>query len=174
MSNYVIITPLVSDDAEGFLRLIEAERDDLTTYFPVTTARMTDHRSARRYVSELLDQAKARTMYCFVLRDHEGGDPAGAVFLKQLDWSVPKCEVAYFVGSTYRRQGFATYGVIWAVDHAFSVLGMKKVYARVDPDNTASISVLESCGFQQEGLLRQDFRTGDGRVLDVCTFGKLR
>jgi RimJ/RimL family protein N-acetyltransferase len=51
---------------------------------------------------------------------------------------------------------------------------MKKVYARVDPDNTASISVLESCGFQQEGLLRQDFRTGDGRVLDVCTFGKLR
>jgi ribosomal-protein-alanine N-acetyltransferase len=64
--------------------------------------------------------------------------------------------------------------VIWAVDHAFSVLGMKKVYARVDPDNTASISVLESCGFQQEGLLRQDFRTGDGRVLDVCTFGKLR
>jgi ribosomal-protein-serine acetyltransferase len=51
---------------------------------------------------------------------------------------------------------------------------MNKVYARVDPDNIASIRVLESCGFQQEGLLRKDFRTGDGRLLDVCYFGKLR
>lgn len=174
MSNYVIISPLVADDAEGLLRLIDGERKDLTTYFPVTTSRMTDRRSARRYVSELLDNAKDREVYCFVLRDHEGADPAGAVFLKQLDWSVPKCEVAYFVGRTYRRQGFATFGVIWAVDHAFSVLGLNKVYARVDPDNIASIRVLESCGFLQEGLLRKDFRTGDGRLLDVCYFGKLR
>ncbi|MBK8612801.1 MAG: GNAT family N-acetyltransferase [Flavobacteriales bacterium] len=174
MSNYVIITPLVSDDADGLLQLINAERIDLATYFPVTTARMTDHRSAKRYVGDLIDKAKSREMFCFILRDHEGGEPAGAVFLKQLDWSVPKCEIAYFVGSTYRRQGFATYGVIWAVDHAFSVLGLDKVYARVDPENKASLSVLESCGFQQEGLLRHDFRTGDGRLLDVCYYGKLR
>jgi ribosomal-protein-serine acetyltransferase len=174
MSNYVIITPLVADDAEPLLKLVAEERADLSMYFPVTTARLTDRRAAKRYVTELLERAKAREMFCFILRDHEGGEPAGMVFLKQFDWGVPKCEIAYFVGSTYRKQGFATYGVIWALDHAFTVLGMHKVFARVDPGNKASISVLESCGFQQEGLLRQDFRTGDGRLLDVCYFGMIR
>ncbi|MBL8001606.1 MAG: GNAT family N-acetyltransferase [Flavobacteriales bacterium] len=174
MSNYVIITPLVADDADGLLGLIAEERDELALYFPVTTARMTDRKSARRYVAELLERAKAREMYAFVLRDHEGAEPSGMVFLKQFDWSVPKCEIAYFVGRTWRRQGYATYGVIWAMDHAFSVLGVHKVYARVDPGNTASIKVLESCGFAQEGLLRHDFRSGDGRLLDVLYFGCLR
>jgi len=173
MSNYVIINPLVADDAEGLLRLVQAEQADLSAYFPVTTTRMTDRRSARRYVGELLDRAKAREMYAFVLRDHEGAEPAGLVFLKQFDPSVPKCELAYFVGSTWRKQGYATFGVIWAVDHAFSVLGMHKVYARVDPGNTASIKVLERCGFVQEGLLRHDFRSGDGRLLDVRYYGLL-
>lgn len=174
MSNYVIITPLVADDAEPLLKLVSEERTDLSMYFPVTTARLTDRREAKRYVTELLERAKTREMFCFVLRDHEGAEPAGMVFLKQFDWGVPKCEIAYFVGATYRRQGYATFGVIWALDHAFTTLGMHKVYARVDPSNVASIRVLESCGFLQEGLLRDDFRTGDGRLLDVCYYGMVR
>ena len=87
---------------------------------------------------------------------------------------MPKCEIAYFVGSTWRRQGYATFGVIWALDHAFTVLGMRKVFASVDPDNKASIRVLENCGFQLEGLLRSDFRAGDGRLMDVRYYGALR
>jgi RimJ/RimL family protein N-acetyltransferase len=174
MSNYVIINPLVVGDAEDLLELVLTEHDDLSLYFPVTTERMTDRRGAKRYVSELLDRAKAREMFCFVLRDHEEAAPAGMVFLKQFDRSVPKCEIAYFVGSTWRRQGYATFGVIWALDHAFTVLGMRKVFASVDPDNKASIRVLENCGFQLEGLLRSDFRAGDGRLMDVRYYGALR
>ncbi len=174
MSNYVIINPLVADDAEGLLALVQAEQLDLSLYFPVTTTRMTDRRSARRYVGELLERAKAREMFGFVLRDHEDAPPAGMVFLKQFDWGVPKCEIAYFVGSTWRRQGYATFGVIWALDHAFTTLGVRKVFARVDPENQASIKVLEHCGFELEGILRSDFRAGDGRLMDVRYYGVLR
>ena len=52
MSNYVIITPLVADDAEPLLKLVSEERADLSMYFPVTTARLTDRREAKRYVTD--------------------------------------------------------------------------------------------------------------------------
>jgi RimJ/RimL family protein N-acetyltransferase len=48
------------------------------------------------------------------------------------------------------------------------------VYARVAPDNLASCKVLENCGFQREGLLRQDFRTHDGRLIDLYLYGRLK
>jgi RimJ/RimL family protein N-acetyltransferase len=50
-------------------------------------------------------------------------------------------------------------GLIWATDHAFSQLGVNKVYARIVPGNLASIRVAEKCGYEREGLLRSDFRT---------------
>ncbi|HMC98117.1 MAG TPA: GNAT family protein, partial [Flavobacteriales bacterium] len=96
------------------------------------------------------------------------------VFLKEFDWSIPKCETAYFISSIYERRGITSLGVIWAVDHAFTVLGMEKVYARIAPDNIGSIKVVESCMFQREGLLRRDFRTSDGQLLDVYLYSCLK
>lgn len=174
MNDSVIITPLVPGDADGLLKLVESERERLRTYFPVTTGRLTDRRAAKRYVAELVDKARERELYCFILRDFEEADPAGAIFLKQFDWSVPKCEIAYFVSEVYKRRGFATLGVIYTMDHAFTALGVNKIFARVDPENTASVRVLNNAGFAQEGRLSHDFRSGDGRLLDVLYFGKVK
>jgi RimJ/RimL family protein N-acetyltransferase len=174
MSDSVIIDPLSKDDHTGVFRLVQRERSRLEPYFPVTCARCSDPRTTRSYIKELLARRKRHEMHCFVMRDYEGGDPIGLVFLKEFDWSVPKCETAYFISSTYERRGLTSMALLWTLDFAFTTLGLAKVYARVAPDNLASCKVLENCGFQREGLLRQDFRTHDGRLIDLYLYGRLK
>jgi RimJ/RimL family protein N-acetyltransferase len=173
MSDSVIIEPIAKDDDEGLFRLMSSEHDRLRPYFPLTCARCSDLRSTRAYIKEMIARAKQREFYCFALRDYEGGAPIGLIFLKEFDWTVPKCETAYFIGSLYERKGLTTLGLYWTVDYAFAQLGMEKVYARVDPKNIASCTVLERCGFEREGLMRRDYRTADGRVLDLLMYSVL-
>jgi RimJ/RimL family protein N-acetyltransferase len=174
MADSVIIEPISKDDHLGVFRLVDAERHRLLPYFPVTCANCSDARTTRNYIKEMLLRTKRREFFCFVLRDYEGGDPIGLVFLKEFDWTIPKCETAYFISSIYERKGLTTLGVYWAVDHAFTQLGVQKVYARVAPDNLGSCKVLENCGFEREGLLRRDFRTSEGRLVDVYVYSALK
>jgi RimJ/RimL family protein N-acetyltransferase len=174
MIDSVIIEPIVAGDSDGFFRLIDSERERLARFFPNTTARSSDPRATRRYVKELIAQSRRREYFCFVMRDLENGPPIGSVFLKQFDWSIPKCETAYFISSIYENLGLTSMALVWATDYAFSRLGVDKVYARMVPENLASIRVAEKCGYQREGLLRHDFRTSDDRLLDVYLYGKLR
>lgn len=174
MIDSVIIEPVTRNDDEGFFQLVDDERERLSLFFPNTTGRSTDVKATRRYLKELIDMAERREYFCFVMRDLENGPPIGAVFLKGFDWNIPKCETAYFISSIYENLGLTSLGLVWATDFAFSQLGVNKVYARIVPDNLASIRVAEKCGFAREGLLRHDFRTSDDRLLDVYLYGKLR
>ena len=174
MIDSVIIEPITKDDDEGFFRLGESERARLSTYFPQTTGLTADRRATRTYIKDMIARCHKREFYCFVMRDYEGGPPIGAVFLKQFDWSVPKCETAYFISSVYEGHGITTLALIWATDFAFSELDVNKVFARIVPVNVASIRVVEKCGYEREGLLRSDFRTSSGDLLDVYLYGRLR
>jgi RimJ/RimL family protein N-acetyltransferase len=173
MAESVIIEPIARDDHEGIFRLVNAERERLLPWFPITCANCKDARSARSYIKELMARMKRQEHFCFVMRDYEGGDPIGLVFLNEFDRIVNKCEAAYFISSIYERKGLTTLGVYWAVDYAFTRLGMQKVYARVVPENIASCKVLENCGFQREGLLRRDFRSSEGKLHDVYIYSNL-
>lgn len=174
MIDSVIIEPIGKDDDDGFYRLVESERERLSTYFPVTTGRCTDVRNTRKYIKEMLERSEQRELFCYVMRDYEGGPPIGALFLKQFDWSIPKCETAYFISSVYEGHGISTLGLIWVTDLAFSKFGVNKVYARIVPGNIASQRVAEKCGYEREGLLRRDFRNSAGELLDVYLYGRLR
>lgn len=174
MSDSVIIEPITKDDHQGLFKLVDRERARLQPYFPVTCARCSDPSGTRAYIKDMLAKAKRREFFCFVMRDYEGGEPIGVVFLKEFDWTVPKCETAYFISSIYEGRGITTMGVMWAVDFAFTRLGMEKVVARVDPENIGSCTVLERCGFEREGIMRRDYRTADGRLLDLAMYSVLK
>ena len=155
-------------------RLVNMERARLQAYFPITCAHCSDPRRTRSYIKDMLARSKRREFFCFVMRDYEGGDPIGLIFLKEFDWTVPKCETAYFISSIYERKGLTTMGLMWTVDHAFTQLGVERVLARVVPENVASYRVLEHCGFEREGLLRHDFRASDGSLHDVYMYSVIR
>jgi len=55
-------------------------------------------------------------------------------------------------------RGYATEAARACVSHGFEELGVTKIVADVDPANTASVHVLEKCGFARVGEL------DDGRL----------
>jgi RimJ/RimL family protein N-acetyltransferase len=59
------------------------------------------------------------------------------------------------------------------VELGFGRLGLERLAATCDPDNAASIRVLEKAGLCREGLLRGLYRVR-GRRRDRLVFGCLR
>lgn len=170
----LIIRRITMNDAPLYWRLVDRERARLAVYFPITTGRCADERGCASYVHELVVQAAQGTAYTHLIFTADHAEPVGMAMLKSFDPLVGKCEVAYFVAAAHEGKGIATGALAWAVDESFRQFKLQKVFLRVDPENVASIRVAEKNGFAREGLLRSDFRTSDGRLLDVIHFGKLR
>jgi ribosomal-protein-serine acetyltransferase len=91
--------------------------------------------------------------------------------IKNFDRFVKKCEVSYFIDRNFEGKGWATKAIREVIEYVFSKMDMEKIYCRIDPENLASIRVAEKCGFQLEGRLRREFRTGEGDIIDVLYYG---
>jgi len=70
-------------------------------------------------------------------------------------------------------RGFASAALKLVDDYAFNTLGMHRVAADVDPDNTSSLSLFLRAGYQREGLLRGNWKTHLG-IRDSVILAKLR
>lgn len=70
-------------------------------------------------------------------------------------------EIGYWLGEEFWGRGIATEAVGAMTRHAFEGRGLVRVYAAVFAWNTASIRVLEKCGYELEGTLRMSaFKAG--------------
>jgi RimJ/RimL family protein N-acetyltransferase len=81
------------------------------------------------------------------------------------------------LGYTIRRdcwgEGYATEVARLLVELGFGELGLERLAATCDPDNAASVRVLEKAGLRREGLLRGLYLVR-GRRRDRVMFGRLR
>jgi [ribosomal protein S5]-alanine N-acetyltransferase len=83
-----------------------------------------------------------------------------------------RAEVGYWLAKPYWGRGIMTAIVRRLCRHAFDELALGKIMAHVFVHNPASARVLEKCGFQQGGYLRQHFHK-DGRLIDAWLFALL-
>ncbi|MFD7416101.1 GNAT family N-acetyltransferase [Kitasatospora purpeofusca] len=100
-----------------------------------------------------------------VTRRADAEDPARAVPIGNAALGLVPYRAAT-IGYALRRDvwgsGYAGELVALLRDFAFGPLGVHRLEARVDVDNTASIRVLERAGFRLEGRVRHDYRGPDG------------
>jgi [ribosomal protein S5]-alanine N-acetyltransferase len=71
-------------------------------------------------------------------------------------------EVGYILRPDYAGRGLAREAVWAAVGYGFSTLGLRRIMADIDPENMASIRLVENLGFKFEGLLRDEWKTHIG------------
>lgn len=81
-------------------------------------------------------------------------------------------EMGYILSADQWRRGFAREAVSAGLDHIFGEIGARRVFADCDPENTASIRLVESLGFIHEGHLRAEWETHVG-IRDSLIFGLL-
>ena len=74
-------------------------------------------------------------------------------------WRLP--EIGYILHPDAWGQGLATEALTAVIDHVFATRGVETLTADVDPENVASIRLLEKLGFEKTGEARATFLIGD-------------
>jgi ribosomal-protein-serine acetyltransferase len=178
MSDRYAITPrctmrlIAAGDHEALFAVIDRNRERLRAYFPGTTKAMESLAAAGEYVETRVQQAVTKDGFCFVLAEDEA--IIGLVIIKEINWRVPKCELAYFIDAAYEGKGLITAAVKQTVQYCFEVLHMEKICIMLSPDNDKSRNVALRSGFVKEGHMRHEFRTGHDMLTDVEYYGLSR
>ena len=81
--------------------------------------------------------------------------------------------LGYIVHPDHRNKGYATDAVKILVDYLFRSKNIIRIQAECNPNNMASIKVLENVGFTKEGLKRKAIYI-QGKYLDSFLYSILR
>lgn len=95
----------------------------------------------------------------------------GAVIGKAGFWQLP--ELGYILRPDHWGQGLASEAVAAAVDHVFATRELDDLTADVDPENAASIRLLERMGFVKTGFAQRTINVG-GAWKDSVYYGLSR
>jgi ribosomal-protein-alanine N-acetyltransferase len=101
-------------------------------------------------LKKLVQQDRAFPFHIF-----RGDTLVGACNITHIDrGTAQSAKLGYWVGQQYTGRGFARASVGAASEFCFSGLGLHRLEAAVQSDNSASIKVLEASGFRFEGTAR--------------------
>jgi RimJ/RimL family protein N-acetyltransferase len=108
---------------------------------------------ARRFIAERLVESYRRNGFGFWVVEPKGSQvPAGICGLVKRD-VLPGIDVGYAFLPPFRSKGYAHESAAAVQRHARDVVGLKRLYAIVNPDNAASIRVLEKLGMKFERMV---------------------
>lgn len=120
----------------------------------------------RKGFDELLARNEKAENEIFLICRIEDQAIAGAVNLSQIfRRSFQNAYLGYYLFESFTKQNLMTEAVELILSRAFKTLKLHRVEANVQPENTASIKVLQKNGFLQEGFSRKYLKIG-GRWRD--------
>jgi RimJ/RimL family protein N-acetyltransferase len=159
-------------DTHPLHRMMKENRNDLLNTFPKSLEGTTTTIRTRKFI--LQKQSERREGLSVVCGIYTRQDDVlfGHILFTKFDWSVPKCEMGYFISPKYAGKGIATKAATAFSHWGFSNLKLEKITMRIWPGNKASIAVAEKLGAREAGLAKRDFRSYDGKVMD-CVYYEL-
>ena len=158
----VRLTLLQEDDLE-FLHQWKSQID-----ISYITSKAIQHIS----LEERQQQFEEKISSIFAIRRMIDNRLIGEISLYGLNPKNRSAGVGYFAGADYRQQGYTKEGLWLLLNYLFKVVGLNKVMADTGAFNQASIALLKSLGFQQDGCLRQH-QLLDGVLYDQLLFSLL-
>ncbi len=95
--------------------------------------------------------------YRWAVVEKESGECIGQIAYFLVDQHNSWGEIEYCIGSAYQGKGYATEATKAVIGYGFDSIGFNKVQICVRPSNIKSKKVIEKCGFEYEGTLRDYF-----------------
>jgi RimJ/RimL family protein N-acetyltransferase len=99
--------------------------------------------------------------------DGRTGEPIGDLAVR-LSWDGRAAEIGYTFHPRFWGRGYATEAVEALVDDLMDQRGVRRITAITDPDNLASVRVLERLGFEYEGRTVESYFQGPGSDADTA------
>lgn len=160
--------------AEEFFTLVNKNKNHIHKTFPVTLANSDSLKKAEDFLAVSHNKEKNNEGFYFFSRDIKTNDLIGYLCVKTIDYRISKCELGYFTDEDYQGKGITSKMVSDALEFCFNELKMNKVFICTSEINFASQRVALKHNFKQEGILRDEFRNGDGELQNTVYFGLLK
>ena len=159
---------------EEFYNLIEKNKAHIEKTFPVTLSNCLDLEKTKQFIALNQNKENHKEGYFFYPRDIKTNTLIGYLCIKSIDNQKAKCEFGYFVDEDYQGKGITSKMVSETLYFCFNTLNMNKVFICTSKINKASQQIALKHHFKQEGILREEFKSGDGTLEDVVYFGLLK
>lgn len=159
----VVLRPLRRDDAEA---LFAAHSDARTHTYWSGPAHETVDQTAD-YIQGTIDIPGA---HAWAITEG-GGEALGRIALFAVREGVG--EIGVILRREATGRGLASKALELVDEYGFGTLGLHRIAADVDPDNTSSLSLFLRAGYQRDGLLRGNWKTHLG-IRDSVILAKVR
>ncbi|RUT70564.1 N-acetyltransferase [Flavobacterium cupreum] len=159
---------------EEFYSLIDKNKNHIAKTFPVTLANTDALKKAENFLKVSLDKEKNKEGFYFYARDLTNNTLIGYLCVKTIDYRISKCELGYFIDEDFQGKGITSKMVSEALAFCFNELKLNKVFICTSEVNVASQRIALKHNFKQEGILRDEFRNGDGELQNTVYFGLLK
>lgn len=157
-----------------FYNLVDKNSNHIGKTFPVTLANSDSLKKAEDFLEVSRNKEKNKEGFYFYSRDIQTNNLIGYLCVKTIDYRISKCELGYFVDEDYQGKGITSKMVLDALAFCFNELKMNKVFICTSEINLASQRIALKHNFKQEGILRDEFRNGDGELQNTVYFGLLK
>jgi len=160
----LILRPLRAGDADALHPMYSDAEANTYGSHPATTTLEQSRESVAKRIADTSWRTWAVTL--------KGVDTAIGTIASYEKRQGKVTEIGYVLYRAYWGKGYVTEAVAALIDLLFAE-GQRRVFADTDPDNKASIAVVERLGFTLEARLRAEWETHIG-VRDSLIFGMLR
>lgn len=159
---------------EEFYTLIKINKSHIEKTFPVTLSNCSDLEKTTAFITSNIEKEKNKENYYFYIRNSETRQLIGYVCIKNINYTISKCELAYFIDADFEGKGIISKAVLDVIAICFKELLMNKIFICTSKINYASQRIALKNGFQQEGILREEFKNNEGILEDIIYFGLLK
>lgn len=170
----VYLRPPRNRDWRSWAALREQSRGFLVPWEPTWPTDALSRAAFRRRQRHIALEWHEDSGYSFLIFRREDDKLVGGVTLSNVRRGIAQAaSLGYWIGGPYANQGYMTAALQCLLPFAFDRLGLHRVEAACLPHNTASRTLLEKMGFQEEGLARRYLRI-NGSWQDHVVYALLR
>jgi ribosomal-protein-alanine N-acetyltransferase len=152
----VVLRPPHTSDHEEWAALREQSREFLVPWEPTWPLDDLTRGAYRRRLKRYAEDQRSDQSYAFFIFRTGDRMLVGGISLANIRRGVAQSgTIGYWIGLPFVRRGYMSSAVRALMPFAFSALRLHRLEAACIPSNTASIRLLEKCGFTREGYARQ-------------------
>jgi len=170
--NFKII-PFNTKQSHLFFNLIESNRSRLEDFFSGTVSKTKTLEDTIEYCKIIEQKVNYKEYFPFIIFNTKDNTFIGLVDVKNIDWEIPKAELGFFIDSNYEGMGVISKSINLVIGYLSETYNFKKLLCRIGSKNIGSINVALKNGFELEGIIRRDYRTTKGEIVDLNYYGRI-
>lgn len=167
LTAHTVIRRFRENEGEAFYELLDDNRSRIEDLFAQSVMPIGSKEECEFFMRRKLAAWLLQKEFAFGVWHNASAKAIGYVELFNIDWSVPKAGIMFFIDREYEGKGLMTEVVGEVLLFAIAQINMERIDLHTASDNFAAQRLARKCGFRREGDLRAYFRKVSGELVDV-------